>query len=129
MRPFHLKFKLIIGLALFLGFTLSPNAERLQNPSGPGGAAPQTGPVPARPPRLRATDAPAPGEPGGWNQKAAKRRADLSQLKTESDELQKLAAGLPDQLAKMRSGVLPADLVANLKKIEKLSKHIRGEIE
>ncbi|MGB8851766.1 MAG: hypothetical protein WCC76_18800 [Candidatus Acidiferrales bacterium] len=129
MRPFHLKFKLITGLALFLGFTFSPNAERLQNPSGPGGVAPQAGPVPTRPPRLRATDAPVPGEPGGWNQKAAKRQADLSQLKTESDELQKLAAGLPDQLAKMRSGVLPADLVANLKKIEKLSKHIRGEIE
>lgn len=133
MRPFHPSLALIVGSVLILGCTMFPKAARSQNQAGPGGGTPQTaptpGPVPARPPRLHATDSPAAGEPGGWDKVAAKRQADLSQLKTESDELQKLIAGLPDQLAKMHNGVLPADLVVNLKKIEKLSKHIRSEIQ
>jgi hypothetical protein len=133
MRKFHLTLSIILGFVMVLGCALSPNAEQLLDQAGPGGGMSQTapipGPVPARPPRLRATDTPAAGEPGGWDKVAAKRQADLSQLKTESDELQKLVASLPEQLEKMHNGVLPADLVANLKKIEKLSKHIRSEIQ
>ena len=133
MRPFHLTLGQILGFVLALGCMISSSAEQLQNQPGSSGVMSQSGAapgsVPARPPKLHLPDSTSAGEPGAWDQKAPKRKADLAQLNTESQELQKLAASLPDKLAKMQDGVLPADLISNLKKIEKLSKHIRAEIQ
>lgn len=133
MRPLHLALKQFLGFVLVFGCTISPSAEELQNQPRSSGVMSQsgTGPgsVPARPPKLHLPNPSAAGEPRGWDQQAPKRKADLAQLKTESDELQKLAAGLPDKFAKMQDGILPADLITSLERIEKLSKHIRAELQ
>ena len=57
-----------------------------------------------------------------------KRSLDAAQLKREADELAKLSAAIPDQVALVAKGQLPKDLSDQLKRIEKLSKHIRSEI-
>ena len=46
----------------------------------------------------------------------------------EAQELQNLRQGLTEQIDKIENGKLPAELIENLKKIEKISKRIRGEI-
>ena len=40
-----------------------------------------------------------------------------------------LSEALPAQIEQIGNGKLPKELIENLKKIEKLSKHIRSEIE
>lgn len=57
-----------------------------------------------------------------------KRALDVAQLHREADELAKLSAGIPEQVALVGKGQLPKDLTDQLKRIEKLSKHLRGEI-
>lgn len=57
-----------------------------------------------------------------------KRSLDPAQLKREADELAKLSASIPDQVALVAKGQLPKDLSDQLKHIEKLSKRIRSEI-
>jgi hypothetical protein len=52
----------------------------------------------------------------------------LDQVNAETRELRRLADGLPPQIDQVAKGQLPKDLAENLKKIEKLAKHIRGEI-
>jgi hypothetical protein len=51
-----------------------------------------------------------------------------AQLRSESEELAKLAATIPSQVAQVTQGQLPKNLCDQLKRIEKLSKHIRSEI-
>jgi prefoldin subunit 5 len=50
------------------------------------------------------------------------------QVNAETQELRRLVDGLPPQIDQVEKGQLPNDLAENLKKIEKLAKHIRGEI-
>ena len=57
-----------------------------------------------------------------------KRSLDAAQLRREADELAKLSASIPDQVALVAKGQLPKDLNDQLKRIEKLSKHIRSEV-
>ncbi|MFZ0580890.1 MAG: hypothetical protein WA690_25260 [Candidatus Acidiferrales bacterium] len=52
----------------------------------------------------------------------------MDQVNAETQELRRLADGLPPQIDQVGKGQLPKDLAENLKKIEKLAKHIRGEI-
>jgi prefoldin subunit 5 len=52
----------------------------------------------------------------------------LDQVNAETQELRRLVDGLPPQIDQVEKGQLPNDLAENLKKIEKLAKHIRGEI-
>lgn len=79
-------------------------------------------------PQLRSPDTPVPSQPGAWPQLATKRQVDFTQLKAEAQELQKLTEGLPAQIDRIQNNVLPKELIETLKKIEKLSKHIRGEV-
>ena len=81
----------------------------------------------ARPPGIATGDALAnhPLEPPLENRS---KRIDLAQVKSEADELRKLADGLPDQVRQVGNGQLPRDLAENLKRIEKLAKHLRGEL-
>jgi hypothetical protein len=51
-----------------------------------------------------------------------------AKLKHEADELAQLSAGLPSDLAHVAHGQLPKDLSEKLKRIEKLAKHLRGEL-
>jgi hypothetical protein len=56
------------------------------------------------------------------------RQVNIEQVNAETQELRRLAEGLPPQIDQVAKGQLPKDLAENLKKIEKLAKHIRGEI-
>jgi hypothetical protein len=55
-------------------------------------------------------------------------KPDPTELRREADELAALAAGLPSQVGAVNSGMLPKDLGTNLKRIEKIAKHLRSEI-
>lgn len=77
---------------------------------------------------VRGPDTPV-SNPGGWPQQGTtKRTVDVNQLKAEAQELHNLTQGLTEQIDKIGNGKLPAELIENLKKIEKISKRIRGEI-
>jgi hypothetical protein len=69
------------------------------------------------------------GQPGNWPQLATKKTVDVTALKTEAKELLTMSQALPAQMEQIGNGKYPKELVDNLKRIEKLSKHIRGEIE
>lgn len=49
-------------------------------------------------------------------------------LKKEAEELAKLSAGVPSQLDQVSQGKISKDLSDQLKRIEKLAKHLRSEI-
>ena len=69
-----------------------------------------------------------PGQPGQWPQSGGRRMVDVIQLKNEAKELANLSNALPAQMDQIGNGRLPKELIDTLKKIEKLAKHIRGEI-
>ncbi len=54
-----------------------------------------------------------------------RRPIDFAQIKRDADELAKLAQSLPPDIEHVASGRLPKDLSQKLKRIEKLSKHLR----
>jgi hypothetical protein len=56
------------------------------------------------------------------------KKINLEQVKRESEELRKLADGLPDEIQQAAAGQIPKDLPENLKRIEKLAKHLHSEI-
>jgi hypothetical protein len=58
----------------------------------------------------------------------AVQKPDPAQLKRDADELAKLAITVPADVERAGSGVLPKDLKDKLKRIEKLSKRLRGEL-
>jgi prefoldin subunit 5 len=60
--------------------------------------------------------------------KAGPRQIDIDQVNSETQELRRLADALPAQIDQVTKGQLPKDLGDNLKKIEKLSKRLHGEI-
>jgi hypothetical protein len=68
--------------------------------------------------------------PGSWPQHGTKnKRVDLTELKMKAGELLTLSQTVPTQLDQIGNGKLPKDLLDNLRRIEKLSKHIRSELE
>src|SRR5579864_4531693 len=75
---------------------------------------------------------PMPGRrPEIWKvdpQPAPARKIDVVKLRTQADELAKLAAGVPPDIDQLKKGLLSKDLQHNLKRIEKLSKQIRQEL-
>jgi hypothetical protein len=54
--------------------------------------------------------------------------ADPAKLKQEADELSRLAQSIPVDVQSIEKGMFPKDVVQKLKQIEKLSKHLRGEL-
>ncbi len=57
-----------------------------------------------------------------------RRQVDSIQLQREADELSSLAQSLPTDIKSVTKGTLPKDVLEKLKRIEKLSKHLRGEL-
>jgi hypothetical protein len=53
---------------------------------------------------------------------------DLAQLQKEADDLARAAQTIPTDVASVRQGMLPKDMIQKLKQIEKLSKRLRGEL-
>lgn len=58
----------------------------------------------------------------------ARHTIDPAQVKAEAAQLQSLAAEVPAQVDQATKGIFQKDLSANLKKIEKLAKHLRSEV-
>jgi len=56
------------------------------------------------------------------------RSVDLSELKREAEELAKLSQSLPPDIDALSKGLLAKDLNDKLKRIEKLSKRLRGQL-
>lgn len=55
-------------------------------------------------------------------------RQDPVHLQQEAAELASLAQSIPPDLEGISKGLLPSDLPDKLKRIEKISKHLRGEL-
>jgi hypothetical protein len=55
-------------------------------------------------------------------------RINPRQLQAEAAELAQLSAGIPGRIDYVNKGQMPKDLNDQLKRIEKLAKHMRGEI-
>ncbi len=53
---------------------------------------------------------------------------DFSKLRADADELARIAQTIPTDMARVQQGLLPKDMSAKLKQIEKLSKRLRREI-
>jgi len=53
---------------------------------------------------------------------------DSEKLKREAEELAQLSAGIPSRVNLVAEGQLPKDLGDQLKRIEKLAKHLRSEV-
>ena len=56
------------------------------------------------------------------------RHVDLAQLQREAEDLARTAQSIPSDVANVRKGTLPKDVIEKLKQIEKLSKHLRTEL-
>jgi hypothetical protein len=55
-------------------------------------------------------------------------RIDLVKLQHEADDLARTAQAIPSDVADVRRGTLPKDIIQKLKQIEKLSKQLRSEL-
>ena len=55
-------------------------------------------------------------------------RIDVTRLARDANELAKLSSDIPSLIEQANNGLLPKDLNARLKRIEKLSKQIRREL-
>src|SRR5215469_1458117 len=58
----------------------------------------------------------------------APQRVDLVQVQRDADALARAAQTIPYDVANVRKGMLPKDVLEKLKQIEKLSKHLRAEL-
>ncbi len=85
-------------------------------------AVPQTGHFPTPPQSMDPDQQPKEHAP------SLTRHVDLVQLQREADELSRTAQTIPSDVGSLRQGMLPKDVIAKLKQIEKLSKHLRSEL-
>ncbi|MGA2390650.1 MAG: hypothetical protein ABSF97_16920 [Candidatus Sulfotelmatobacter sp.] len=60
---------------------------------------------------------------------SAQSRIDFAKLSHDADELAKIAQTIPVDVSSIQKGLLPRDTVEKLKQIEKLSKHLRSQIQ
>ena len=61
-------------------------------------------------------------------QQTPTRRMESAQVQKEADDLARLAETIPADVASIRKGILPKDVIEKLKQIEKLSKRLRTEL-
>ena len=57
-----------------------------------------------------------------------KKAATPSHLQDEAAELAELSAGIPERIDRIRHGQMPKELNEQLKRIEKLAKHLRADV-
>jgi hypothetical protein len=67
-------------------------------------------------------------KPTDKTQATPTRHLDLDRLQREADDLSRNAQSIPADVASIRKGMLPKDVIEKLKEIEKLSKHMRSEL-
>jgi hypothetical protein len=56
------------------------------------------------------------------------RHVDFERLQKDADDLARAAQTIPTDVASIRKGMLPKDVIEKLKQIEKLSKRLRTEL-
>src|SRR5215467_2630522 len=61
-------------------------------------------------------------------QKLPQHHVDLAKLRQDADDLARTAQTIPTDVASVRGGTLPKDVIEKLKRIEKLSKRLRSEL-
>ena len=83
--------------------------------------------IPGTPPPPAPMD-PEHGQASPDNPKLPHYHVDLVKLQQEADELARTAQTVPRDVAGVRQGTMPKDIVEKLKRIEKLSKHLRSEL-
>ena len=81
----------------------------------------------AKPPGITAGDQAA-NQPVEAPSQNRSRKIDIDQVKQEGEELRKLADAVPAQIQQVSTNQLPKDLPDNLKRIERLAKHLRSEL-
>ena len=59
---------------------------------------------------------------------ASRKTADPARLEDEAEELARLSAGIPAQIHGVNLRLMPKDLDSQLKRIEKLAKHLRSQV-
>lgn len=59
---------------------------------------------------------------------ASRKAADPARLEDEAEELARLSAGIPAQIQSVNLKKVPKDLDSQLKRIEKLAKHLRSQV-
>lgn len=62
------------------------------------------------------------------SQETPTRRVDMLQIQKDAEDLARTAQTIPTDVASVRNGMLPKDVIEKLKQIEKLSKHLRSEL-
>lgn len=62
-------------------------------------------------------------------QDPSRRSVSIAELNTEADQLAQLAASVPQGVQNASKGLLQKDLLDKLKRIEKLSKRLRNELD
>ncbi|HEY1679658.1 MAG TPA: hypothetical protein VGG04_18215 [Candidatus Sulfotelmatobacter sp.] len=83
--------------------------------------------IPGTPPPPAPMD-PEHGQATPDEPKLPRHHIDLAKLQQEADDLARTAQTIPKDVSGVRQGTLPKDVIEKLKKIEKLSKHLRGEL-
>ncbi|MGB0011856.1 MAG: hypothetical protein WBQ03_09630 [Candidatus Sulfotelmatobacter sp.] len=53
---------------------------------------------------------------------------DMEKLRSDADELARIAQTIPPDVSNLRAGLLPKDMTEKLKQIEKLSKELRKRL-
>lgn len=87
------------------------------------------GPRPVRTQDVNVQHPPEIHSPGQMSPlEAAKARMNNAQLQKDAKELSDLCASIPSQMEDLKKGLLAKDLAEKLKRIEKLSKHVREEL-
>ena len=108
---FYLRFAVTSSLLLFV----------LSTPAHP------QRPTPNAPPPL-STEPPTSGSQSVTSPATVRRHIDLAKLQADADEMSNLAQTIPADLTSLRHNMLPKDVLQKLKRIEKLSKHLRREL-
>jgi len=89
---------------------------------------PQTGQIPVPTGQRTAEEAGSRAEQNVPPPQQPKKTIDTAKLQQDADELATLAASIPTAVSQTNHGAIPRDVVDKLKRIEKLAKHLRGEI-
>ena len=91
------------------------------------------GTISAHAQRVGMPQPPPPAEPPGMvkpasDQPTAPTHIDLLEVQREAAELSKTAQTIPLDIENLKKGMLPKDVLQKLKQIEKLSKHLRNQL-
>jgi len=83
--------------------------------------------IPGVPPPPASMD-PDHGKSAPDDAKLPQHRIDIVKLQQEAEDLARTAQTIPTDVASVRGGALPKDMIEKLKRIEKLSKRLRSEL-